>query len=88
MEMGFRSAWGSVRSGRARKPHTSLTTPALALKKYIYMGRVKQRDGVWSLEREEHGRVIRGMLETELGLQEREKGREIERRARIKGVWS
>ena len=37
MEMGFRSAWGSVRSGRARKPHRSLKTPALALKKYIYI---------------------------------------------------
>ena len=35
MEMGFRSVWGSSRSGRAQKPHTSPTIPAPALKKYI-----------------------------------------------------
>ena len=32
-EMGFRSVWGSIGSGRAQKPHTRPTTPAPALKK-------------------------------------------------------
>ena len=75
MEMGFRSVWECFRSGRAQKPHTSPTTPARALKK-IYTGRVKRKHGVWCLEREEHERVSRGVLETEHGLQEREKERE------------
>ena len=75
LEMGFRSAWGRFRSGRAKKPHISPTTPARALKK-IYTGRVKHKHGVWCLEREEHERVSRGVLETEHGLQEREKERE------------
>ena len=75
LEMGFRSVWECFRSGRAQKPHTSPTTPARALKK-IYTGRVKRKHGVWCLEREEHGRVSRGVLETEHGLQEREKERE------------
>ena len=72
LEMGFRSVWECFRSGRAQKPHTSPTTPARALKK-IYTGRVKHKHGVWCLEREEHERVSRGVLETEHGLQEREK---------------
>ena len=46
-----------------------------ALKK-IYKGRVKHKHGAWCLEREKHGRVSRGMLETEHYLQEREKERE------------
>ena len=72
LEMGFRSVWECFRSGRAQKPHTSPTTTARALKK-IYTGRVKRKHGVWCLEREEHERVSRGVLETEHGLQEREK---------------
>ena len=79
LEMGFRSAEGGFRSGRAQKPHTSPPTPASALKK-IYKGRVKHRHVAWCLEREEDGRVSRGVLETENGLQEREKVREIERK--------
>ena len=72
LEMVFRSAWESFRSGRAQKPHISPTTPVRALKKR-YTGRVKHKNGVWCLKREEHGRVIRGALETKHGLQEREK---------------
>ena len=32
LEMGFRGVWGSFKSGRAQKPHTSPTTPSPALK--------------------------------------------------------
>ena len=85
MEMGFRSVWGSIRSGRAQKPHTSPTTPAPAPKK-IYTGRVKHKYGAWCLEREEHGRVRRGMLETEHDLQEREIRRKRGGWARIRKV--
>ena len=35
MEMGFRSAWESFKSGRAQKPHTSPAIPAPVLKKNI-----------------------------------------------------
>ena len=55
--------------------HKSPITPAPALKK-IYTGRVKDRHGVWCLEREEHGRASSGVLETEHFPQEREKERE------------
>ena len=75
LEMGFRSAWGSIRSDRAQKPLISPTTPAPALKK-IYTGIVKHKNRVWCLEREEHGRVSRGVLETEHGLQRAEEERE------------
>ena len=53
--MGLRSVSGSIRSGRAQKPHTSPTTPAPAPKK-IYTGRVKHKYGAWCLEREEKRR--------------------------------
>ena len=86
LEMSFRSVWECFRSGRAQKLHTSSTTPARALKK-IYTGRVKRKHGVWCLEREEHGRVSRGVLETKHGLQEREKEKSIsEGWVRIKRV--
>ena len=75
LEMGFRRVWESFRSGRAQKPRTSPTTPAPVLKK-IHTGRVKHKHGACCLEREGHGRVSRGVLETKLGLQEREKERE------------
>ena len=87
LEMGFRSVWECFRSGRAQKPHTSPTTPARALKK-IYTGRVKRKHGVWCLEREEHKRVSRGVLETEHGRQEREKERESEGWVMIKRLRS
>ena len=59
LEMGFRSVWGCVRSGRAQKPHTRPTTPAPAPKK-IYTGRVKHKHVAWCLKREELGRVSIG----------------------------
>ena len=59
LEMGFRSVLRSIRSGRTQNPHTSPTAPAPAPKK-IYTGRVKHKHSVWSLERDEHGRVSRG----------------------------
>ena len=70
------AAFGNILDQAGHKGSTppSPTTPARALKK-IYTGRVKRKHGVWCLEREEHERVSRGMLETEHGLQEREKER-------------
>ena len=86
MGVDFCSAWGRFRSGRAQKPHTSPTPPAPALKK-IYTGRVKHRNGVCYLERAEHERVSRRMLETDQGLEERET-RESEGVAEIKRLRS
>ena len=57
----------------------------MVLKK-IYTGRVKQNYGFWCLEREGHGRVSKGMLETERGHQVREKEKVSGDWARIKRV--
>ena len=89
LEMGFRSVWGSIRSGRAQKPHTSPTTPAPALKK-IYTGRVKHKHGVWCLEREEKSMDVSvgGCLKQNMAFRREKKRVRSEVWARVKRVRS
>ena len=85
MEKGFRGVWGSIRSDGPQKPHTSPTAPAPAPKKHI-RGELNT-SMVFDALREKGVDVPVGrVLETEHGLQEREKERESECWARIKAV--
>ena len=81
---GFRGVGGSIRSGRAHKPHTPRAGAPKNIRGELDKGMVfdDMREkkcvsngwmGIWEVG---HGRVSRGVLETEHGLQKTEKERE------------
>ena len=76
----FGDGFGKVLDQAGHESPTQVPQPPRVRQRKNIRGEVstmlKHKHGVWCLEREEHGRVSRGMLETEHCLQEREKERE------------
>ena len=80
------AAFGRVLDQAGHKSPTHKSHNPRACPKEKYAGRVKHKHVAWCLEREEHELASRVMLETEHGLQEREKREKSEGWARIRRV--
>ena len=86
LEMGFRSAWESFRSGRAQKPQTSPTTPARALKEKNIRGELNTSMVFGTLREKSMDVSVGGCLKQNMAPRREKKGEKSEAWARTKRV--